>query len=325
MPYLSLLLAMAALMAVTPPAAAQDWPTRPVTMVVPFPAGGPSDVFARILAPRLSELLGQQVIVENVGGAGGMLGVQRVARAAPDGYQFVLGDIGTFAQNQTLYKKPLYNAVTDFAPVMLIAENPMVLVARRDLPADDVPQFIAYAKANQEKMQYGSGGTGSPPHVTCALLNATIGVNVIHIPYRSNVTALQDLVAGRIDYLCNPSVTAIPHIEAKTLKAIAILTKNRSSSLPSLPSAHDQGLIDFDAPAWGAFFLPKGTPGAIIRKLHDATVATLETPWVQRRMRELDGTIVAPDHMSSEYLATFVVSEIKKWAEVIKAANISAN
>ena len=173
-----------------------------VTLVVPFAAGGPIDTIGRILATRLAELLGQQVIVENVGGAGGMTGTARVAKAAPDGYQVVLGNVGTHAGNQTLYRHPLYNAATDFAPVILVVELPLVLVARKDLPADDLPGFIAYAKANQATMQFGSGGAGSATHLACALLNAAVGIEVTHVPYRGGAPAMQDLIAGRIDYLC---------------------------------------------------------------------------------------------------------------------------
>src|SRR6266571_7982670 len=202
------------------PALSQDWPTRPVTMVVPFAAGGPADTVGRILAPGLSELLGQQVIIENVGGSGGMTGAARVAKAAPDGYQFVLGNVGTHAANQTFYKAPLYNAATDFAPVMLIAETPLLLLARKDLPADDLPAFTAYAKAHQAKMQFGSGGAGSASHLACMLLNAAIGVNVTHVPYRGAAPAMQDLIAGRIDYQCPDSPIAIAQIESRTIKAI---------------------------------------------------------------------------------------------------------
>src|SRR5215831_1005420 len=193
------------------PALSQDWPTRPVTMVVPFAAGGPADTVGRILAPGLSELLGQQVIIENVGSS-------RVAKAAPDGYQFVLGNVGTHAANQTFYKTPLYNAATDFAPVMLIAQTPLVLLARKDLPADNLKEFIAYAKANQASMQYGSGGAGSASHLACVLLNAAIGINVTHVPYRGAAPAMQDLIAGRIDYQCPDTPIAIPQIQSKMVK-----------------------------------------------------------------------------------------------------------
>src|SRR5580704_13996922 len=253
------------------PVLSQDWPTRPVTMVVPFAAGGPADTVGRILAPRLSELLGQQVIVENVGGSGGMTGSARVAKAAPDGYQLVLGNVGTHAANQTFYKAPLYNAATDFAPVILIAQTPLVLLARKTLPADNLAEFIAYAKANQSSMQFGSGGAGSASHLACVLLNAAIGVIITHVPYRGAAPAMQDLIAGRIDYQCPDTPIAISQIESKTVKAIAILTRDRSPSLPALASAHEQGLTDFAASNWFAVFLPRGTHAAIVQKLHDAT------------------------------------------------------
>jgi len=304
-------------------AAAQDWPARPVTMVVSFAAGGGADVMGRILAQRLSELLGQQVIVENVGGAGGMTGTNRVARAAPDGYQLALGSVGTHAYNQTLYKKPLYNAATDFAPVALIAETPQLLVARKDFPAGNLREFIAYAKANQATMQYGSAGTGSPTHLACSLLNAVIGIDVTHIPYRGAAPTMQDLIAGRIDYQCPNTTVALPQIESATIKAIAVLTRERSPILPDLASAYEQGLTDFEASIWYAFFLPKGTPAAIVRKLHDAAVATMETPSVRERLKDIGATVVAPQRRSPEYLQKFVESEIAKWAVPIKAAKIT--
>jgi tripartite-type tricarboxylate transporter receptor subunit TctC len=305
------------------PAAAESWPARPVTMVVPLGAGSGLDVLGRVLAPRLSELLGQQVIVENVAGAGGMIGASRVAKAAPDGYQFLLGTVGTHAQNQTLYRNPQYNAATDFAPVALIAEQPIVLIARKDLPAGNLQEFIAYTRANQEKMKYGSAGSGSAAHLACALLNAAIGVNVTHVPYRGGGQAMQDLIAGLIDYQCPAGTIAIPQIEGNLVKPIATLAVNRSASLPKLASAHEQGLAGFDTGIWYAIFLPKGTPAAIIRKLNDAAVATLDTAAVKERMTEIGAAAVAPERRSPEYLATFVASEIAKWAAPIKAAGIS--
>src|SRR5499427_7634893 len=323
--FLHLAAGAAALPAVSGVARAQAYPTRPVTMVAPYPAGAGVDILGRILAPHLSERLGQQVIVENIGGTGGMAGSARVARAAPDGYVFVLGNTGTHAQNQALYKNPLYNAATDFAPVMLIAETPQVLVARKDLPADRLGDFIAHTKANQARMQFGSAGAGSPGHLTCALLNAAIGINVTHIPYRGTAPALQDLIAGRIDYLCTIASTVIPQFESGTVKAIAILSRSRSATLPTLASAHEQGLADFDASTWQGFFMPKATPSAIVQKLHDATVAVMDVPAVQERLRQTGNDPVAPERRSSEYLQRFVEREIEKWAAVVKMAGISAN
>jgi tripartite-type tricarboxylate transporter receptor subunit TctC len=302
---------------------AQDWPARPVTMVVPVAVGSSSDIVGRILAQRLSELLGQPVIVENAGGAGGMTGATRVARAAPDGYQFSIGNAGTHAINQKLYKNPLYNAATDFAPVALIAEVPHVLLARKDLPVGNLPEFIAYAKANQAKMQYGSGGVGSMPHLACEMLNKAIGVNTTHIPYRGGGgQSMPDLIAGRIDYFCALTAFAIPQIESKTVKAIAVFSKSRLPILPNLASAHEQGLSNFEFNPWYAFFLPKGTPVPVVQKLREAIVATTATPAVQEKLKELGYVPLAPERQSTEYLGKFVESEVEKWAAVIKAINI---
>jgi tripartite-type tricarboxylate transporter receptor subunit TctC len=320
---LRLAVVLAATLAAVGSAQAQEWPTRPLTMVVPFAAGGIGDVLGRMLASRLSELLGRQVIVENVGGAGGMAGAARVAKAAPDGYTFVLGSAGTHAHNQTLYKSPLYNAATDFAPVALVVEQPVLLVVRKDLPPGNLPEFIDYAKANQARMQYGSPGTGSAVHLACAILNAAIGVRVTHIPYRGGGPAMQDLIAGRLDYQCTGSTNAMPQLESNTIKAIALLSLERSPILPEIPTAHEQGLRDFEAPLWWALFLPKGTPPPIIAKLNEAAVATMNTPAVQQRLKETGYDLVAPERRSPDYLQKFVVSEIAKWAAPIKAAGLS--
>jgi tripartite-type tricarboxylate transporter receptor subunit TctC len=303
-------------------AAAESWPTRPLTMVVPFAAGGGTDVMGRIVGRRLSEVLGQQVIIENVGGAGGMVGSARVAKAAPDGYTFVLGSRAD-AINQTLYKNPLYNLATDLAPVVLIADQPTVLVARKDLPVDNLQQFIAYAKKSQVIMQYGSAGAGSTGHVDCALLNAAMGVNIAHVPYRGGGPAMQDLIAGRIDYFCTLSGTMASQIEGKLVKPIANLSRERSPMLPALATAQEQGLKDFDASTWFGFFVPQNTPAAAIQKLHDATVEAMDTPWVQERLKEVGAMTVAPERRSPAYLQQFVASEIEKNAAPLKAAGIS--
>jgi len=305
------------------PTLAETWPTRAVTMVAPGAAGSSVDVVARILAPPLSEALGNQVIVENVGGAGGMNGAARVAKAAADGYQFVLGHSGTHAINQTLYKHPLYDAAVDFAPVALIAELPIVLIARSSLPVGNLQAFVTYAKANQAKMQYASPGAGSTVQLACALLNATIGVDVTHIPYRGGGPAMQDLIAGRIDYQCVTTAAALPQIESKMVKPLAILTRDRSPILPSLASAHEQGLSDFEVVSWNALFLPKGTPKPIIQRLNGATIAALDTPVVQARLHDNGATVVAPERRSPEYLQKFVTSEIEKFAASIRASGLS--
>jgi len=303
-------------------ASAQDWPTRPVTLVVSYPAGASDDVLARILAPRLSELLGQQVIVENVGGAGGMIGVSRVAKAAPDGYQFVLGGLGTFAAIQTLHPKPLYNSATDFEPVALIVEQPVVLVVRKDLPVGNLREFIAYAKANHAGMQFGSAGIGSFSQLVAELLHSAIGVSTTHVPFRSAALAMQEVIAGRIDYLCPIASVALPPVESNQVKAIAMLSKNGSPVLPKLATAHEQGLANFDAYFWDGVFLPKRTPPPIVQRLHAATVAAIDTPAVQDRLKDIGATVVSSQRRSPDYLQSFVVGEIAKWGAAIRAANI---
>jgi len=316
--------AVGALLALTGTAAAQqDWPTRPITMVIPFAAGGPTDVLGRVFAERMSQILGQQVVVENVGGAGGMAGAQRVAKAEPNGSQFVLGTVGTHAQNQTLYKKPAYDAANDFAPVVFMAEVPLVLITRKDFPANNLQEFIAYAKANQAKMNYGSAGAGSATHLGCVLLNSAIGVDISHVPYRGTGPAMQDLAGGRIDYMCEIVTTALPQIEGGAVKALATMTKTRSPVLKDLPTADEQGLKNFEAYTWNAFFFPKGTPEPIVKKLHDATVQAMETPAVKQRLEGLGVSLVPPERRSVEYLGKFVRSEIEKWAAPIKSSGVS--
>jgi tripartite-type tricarboxylate transporter receptor subunit TctC len=305
-----------------PSVQAQNWPTRAVTMVVPFAAGGGTDVLGRIVAKRLSETLGQQVIVENVGGAGGMMGSARVAKSPPDGYQFVVGSRAD-AINQTLYKTPLYSLLNDLEPVVLVADQPTVMVARKDLPVNGLQEFIAYAKANQGKMQFGSAGAGSTGFIDCALFNAAIGVNITHVPYRGGGPAMQDLIGGRIDYFCTLTGTAVPQIESGLIKAIAVMTKDRAPMLPNLPSTWEQGFRDFEASTWFGFYVPKGTPAAVIKRLRDATVEALDTPAVQEQLLKSGSLVSAPDRRSTEYLKKFTESEIAKNGAPIKAAGIS--
>ena len=306
------------------PAQAQDWPSKPITMMVSFTAGSSIDVAGRIIAARMAEILGHSIVIENVGGAGGMVGAARVAKGAPDGYQILFGNSATQTYSQSLYKTPLYNAATEFAPVALVAETPPVLIARNDLPVTNLKDFIAYTKANQGKLHYGSAGGGSASHLACVLLNATIGANgVTHVPYRGGPQAMADLIGGRIDYWCPLAASAVPQIEGKTVKAIAMMSKQRLGLLPTLPSAHEQGLANFDASSWYGIFAAKGTPAPILRKLHAATVAALDTPSVQKQMTEVGADVVAANRRSPEYLQTFVEKDIKMWAEIIKKAGIT--
>jgi tripartite-type tricarboxylate transporter receptor subunit TctC len=317
--------ALAALL-ITAPASAQEWkPTRPVTMIVPFAAGGQVDVLARVLAPRLSEVLGQQVVVENVGGGGGMIGSSRVARGAPDGHLFVLGSISTHTFNQTLFKQPLYNVVTDFSPVALIAETPLVLVTRKNLAATNLKEFAAFVKANGEKAKYGSAGVGSANHLSCILLDMAIGTKTTHIPYRGGGPAMQDLVGGQIDFNCNVLSSALPQINGKLVNTIAMLSRARVSVLPDVPTAHEQGLTNFDASTWNGIFLPPRTPAPIVNSLNAAILEALRTPAVQSRAQDIGASLVAADRRSPDYFATFVRAEIEKWGKTIRAAGIAGS
>ena len=314
--------ALAGVMAWAGPAFGQEWPTRPITMVVAYLAGGPVDTVARVVASRLSEVLSQQVVIENVGGAGGMTGASRVAKATPDGYYLLFGGLANLAQNQVLYKKPLYNSATDFEPVALLTDSPRVLITRKDLPVNTLAEFMAYAKANQAKMQYSSAGAGSGAHVCAVLLDQVMGTQIAHVPYRGAGPAMQDLMAGRIDFTCEQISTAFPQIEAGTVKGIAILGLDRVPVVPKLPTAHEQGLFEFDCSAWSALAFPKGTPQAIIRRLAQAASKALDTPSVRERLEAVGVTIVPPERRSPEYLARFIPHEIEKWTAPIKASGV---
>ena len=301
-------------------ASAQDWPTRPVTLVVPFAAGGPVDTAARIMAARLSENLRQQVVVENVGGAGGMIGANRVAKAAPDGYTFLHGNRSTHVYSQILSKKPLYDAANDFAPVAAFVENSMILLARKDFPARRLEEFSAHVRANQSKLQFASAGAGSASHVVCILLNSAIGAEIAHIPYRGTAPALQDLIAGRVDYLCDIISTAIPPIQAGTVKPLAILSSRRSGALPDLATADEQGLKNFDVDAWNAFFFPKGTPDAIVQRLARATSEVVDIPAVAKRLQEIGLSIAARERRNPGYVAKLVKSDLATWRAPLLAS-----
>ena len=317
--------AAAASIAITGTAAAQDWPTRPITLIVPFAAGGGVDVSARIQAQRMSELLGQSIIVENVGAAAGMAGGQRVAKAPPDGYTFLVGNSGTHAYNQSLYKKPLYNAATDFQPVGLMTESPRALVARKDLPVNNLQELIAYLKANASKAQFGSAGVGSGTHLPCVLFNLAIGANVTHIPYRGEGPVMQDLIGGRIDYMCATIQSVAAQAKDGNVKGIAVMAEKRVPIIPDLPTTGEQGLPRVEASVWNAFFLPKGTPDPIVRKLNKAMSDTLEDAAIRKRLQELGLEIVPPERRTPEYLTKFVPEEIERWAKPVREAGISAD
>lgn len=304
-------------------AMAQDWPTRPMTLVVPFAAGGGVDVSARIQAQKMGELLGESLVVDNMGGAAGMTGAAHVAKSAPDGYTMLIGNSGTQAFSQALNKKPLYNSATDFSPVGLATESPRILIVRKDLPADNLQQFIAYVKANQSKMQFGSAGVGSGTHLPCVLLNTALGVNVTHVPYRGEGPAQQDLIGGRIDYMCSTIQTGAALAKQGAVKGIAVMAPRRVPIIADLATTGEQGLPGVEASVWNAFFLPRGAPEPIVRKLNKAMSDTLDDPTVHKRLEDLGLEIVAPERRTPEYLAKFVPEEIARWTKVVQAAGIT--
>ena len=298
LPFRLALCALAAI-AATAPASAQSWPTRPVTVVVPFAAGSSTDTAARILTVGMSEVLGQQLIIENVGGAAGMTGTLRVARAAPDGYQLLFGTVDTLAIAPALQKQPPYDTIKDFAPAGMVVEQPIVLIVREDLPAKTMAEFATYAKANQAKMQFGSAGVGSGSHFACAKLNAALGIDTVHVPYRSSGLAAQDLIGGRLDYLCALGATARQPIESGKAKAIALLTADRSPLFPELTTSKEQGVGGVDSYFWSSFLFPKDTPDAIVQQLSDASNQTLNRPATVEQLRRAGIEPVAADRRSA--------------------------
>ncbi len=314
---------LALLIVVANTALGQSWPVKPITLIIPFAPGGGVDASARIQAQHMGELLGQTIISENVGAAAGMVGSARGAKAEPDGYTFLIGNTGTHAFSQSLYKKPLYNSATDFAPVGLVTESPRILIARKDLPVSNLREFIAYAKANHAKMQFGSAGVGSGTHLPCALLNKTLGLDITHIPYRGAGPAMQDLIGGRIDFMCDTIQTGAAQAKAQTVKGIAVMSEKRVPIIAELPTTGEQGLPGVEASVWNAFFLPKGTPEPIVRRLNKAMSDMLDNPSVRKRLEDLGLEIAPIERRSPEFLAKLVPAEIARWGAVIRAAGIT--
>ena len=291
-------------------------------MVVPFGAGSGTDVVARIFGTQLSETLGKQVVIENVAGGGGSVGVTRVAKASPDGYQFVIGAVDTFAQSQYLFKNPPYNSVSDFEPVALAVEQPLVLIVGKNLPVNNLQEFAAYMKANPGKLRFGSAGIGAAPYLACAMLTKAIGGSAIHVPYRSAPPALQDMLTGDIDYYCPLAISGIRLIESKSVKVLAVLTRERSPIFPNIPTAREQGIDVTDGYYWNGFFVPKGTPEPVVAALNGAIRTAMDTPAVRERIRGVAATIVEPERRSSAYFGEFLKSEVPKWASIMKDANV---
>lgn len=317
-------LAGTALLACTvSPLHAQGWPTRPIRLIVPFGPGSGTDLVARIVADELSTVIGKPVVIENIGGAGGTIGVSRAARSAPDGYTMVIGAVDTFAQSQYLFQNPPFNAIEDFEPIALAVEQPLVVVARKNLPVGNLREFADYARHRPGQLSFGSAGIGAAPYLACAMLNSVIGIrDVVHVPYRAAAPALQDMIMDRLDYYCPLGISAATLIQDGSIKALAILTAQPSPLFPDLLTAREQGIDVTDGYYWNAFFMPKGTPEPVLVAMSEAIRTALDRPALAARLRTAAGTAVAPDRRSRAYLAEYLQSEITKWTGIMQAAEV---
>ncbi|MFQ6721084.1 tripartite tricarboxylate transporter substrate binding protein [Bordetella pertussis] len=298
-----------------------DYPDRPVTLVVPFPPGGPTDAMARRLAEGLKTQLDQTVVVENRGGAGGNIGAELVAHAKPDGYTLLFGTSGPLAINISLYKKQNYDPRTSFAPIVRIGHLPNILVVHPSVPANNVQELIAYAKANPDKLSYASSGNGASSHLAGVLFNRMAGTRILHVSYKGTGPALNDLLGGQVSMSFTDILTALPHIQAGKLKAIGLASAQRSQALPELPTIAEQGLAGYDVSVFFGIVAPKGTPDAIVQKLNAAFIAALDAPEVRDTLRK-QGIVPAPER-TPQALAGFINEEVDKWGELIRAAQIS--
>jgi tripartite-type tricarboxylate transporter receptor subunit TctC len=301
-----------------------QYPTRPITMIVPFAAGGPTDILGRLVAQAIGPMLGQQVIIEDVTGAGGTIGATKAARAEPDGYTLVMGNLGTHAAAVGIYSKLPYDPRKDFEPVILVASTPMVLVTRKTLQVKTLDDVIAWAKANKGKATMGSAGVGSISHLTLLLFNHLTGADLIHVPYRGLSEASNDLLGGQIDTLFDQVVTATPHIKADQENAIVVTIPQRAPAIPNVPSATEAGWPALQTIAWSALFAPKGTPAPIIAKINAAVQKAMQDPAIAKRLADIGADLPPPDQRSPQALGHLVSSEIDKWVPLIKAAGVAA-
>lgn len=302
--------------------AADGYPNKPVTMVVPFAAGGATDVIARIIGEKMGDRLGQRIVIENVGGAGGTIGSRRVRDAAPDGYTILTGHMGTHASSYSLYKKPPYDPRTDFEPIGLAASAPIVVFVGAKYPSSTLAEFRKAAGTAGAKLTLAHSGVGSNAHLTCALFNSLIGANPTDVPYRGNGPLMTDLVGGQVDYSCDQIITIASHVKGGTAKALGITGAARSKLLPDVPTFAEAGLPAYDPDAWTAFFAPKGTPEGILARLNQAYSESLDDPSVRDRLEGLGAVVPAKGQRTRAHLSALVKSDIDRWAKVIKAANI---
>lgn len=315
--------AVAAGLAAAPLSAmAQAYPTKPITVVVPFAAGGPTDALARVLTARMSEALGQTMVVDNLGGAGGTIGVNKVAKAAPDGYTVLFTHMGTLAVNIALYKTLPYDSQKDLEPVGLGGTNPMVLVTKKDLPVKNFQEFMAYVKANQKKAQYGMAGIGAASHLGGLMLNSMMKVDVLEIPYKGTGPALNDLVSGQFDYMVDQAVNVLPQIQGGNIKALGVSTLKRLPQLPDVPTIDEAGLKDYEVTIWNGFFVPKNTPKEVVAKLNQALVTALGDEKVRARLTEQAVDLPSPKEATPDALRDQLKASIDKWVPAIKAAGV---
>jgi tripartite-type tricarboxylate transporter receptor subunit TctC len=320
---LSLAVTFAATLAGAGSVAAQVYPARPLTMVVPFAAGGPTDTIARIMGERLRASLGQTVVIENVTGAAGSIGVGRVARAAPDGYTIGIGHWSTHVVNGAIYQLP-YDVLNDFEPISLVAANPQLAVVKKSLPVSNLKELIAWLKANPDKASQGTAGAGSASHVSGVYFQSATGTTFQFVPYRGTGPAMQDLVAGQIDLMFDQAANSLPQVRNGNVKAFAVTAKTRLPSAPDIPTMDEAGMPGFYISVWHALWVPKGTPKDVTGKLTAAVVEALADPAVRRRLEELGQEIPPRDQQTPEALVAYHKAEIAKWWPIIKAANIKA-
>ena len=320
-----LLGAALALLSLTAKALAQDWPTRPITLVVPFAPGGGIDASARLQALVIGEALGVPVVIENVGAAAGTVGSLRVAKAAPDGYTFLIGNSGTHSYSQSLYKKRPFDSMDDFEAVGIVTESPRILIARKGLPVNNLQELVAYMKVNQKTMQYASAGVGSGTHLPCALFNFTVGVDITHVPYRGEGPALQDVIGERADYMCTTIQSGAAQARSGSVKGIAVMAPRRAAVIPNLATTGEQGVAGVEATVWNGFFFPKGTPKPIVMKTHQALETMIGKPDIRQKLEKLGLEILPPEQRTPEYHAKFMKEDIERWGKVIKAAGIAVD
>jgi tripartite-type tricarboxylate transporter receptor subunit TctC len=303
------------------PAAAQtDYPRRPITLIVPFAAGGPTDIVSRIVGEHMSRTLAQPIIIENIVGAGGTTASTRAARAAPDGYTIEMGHMGTHAASVALYPNLAYKPDVDFAPIGLVAGTPVLILAKKDFPPKDLKEFVTYVKANADKLNMAHAGVGSVSFTTCLLLNSILGIKPTSIPFNGTGPALTALISGQVDYMCDQIVNVVQQVESGQIKAYAIGTPERSPALPNVPTSKEAGLPEFQAQAWNALFAPKGTPQPVLDKLSDALDKALDDEQTRKRLLELGSVLPDKAGRGQQALAALVKSEIDRWTPIIKAA-----